>query len=203
MLKNAVKASSPYLFVLIVMAIAIIFSSSFSAEGKGNVAVVDLDLIAAELGRNAAIEAEVSAFITDQNIKLNAFRDQLRGNIEQQTKKLASDSALTEDSEHALASLVQRSDTELNQSIAQAEKSAQLLRQKLVLIFKDEVKPVARSIAKEQGMQIVMIKANGMLDIAPEAEISKMVVDKMLAMPSKLPKDIPSKKDATIESATE
>jgi Skp family chaperone for outer membrane proteins len=150
-------------------------------------------LIAAELGRNAAIESEVSAFIADQNIKLNAFRDQLRANVEQETRKLASGSALTEESKQVLASLVQRSDAELNQSIAQAEKGAQLLRQKLVLIFKDEVKPVARSIAKEQGMQIVMIKANGMLDIAPEAEISKMVVDKMLAMRSELAKDIPAK----------
>jgi len=197
--------NAAYLSVLIVLIIAISFFSPFNTQGKGNVAIVDLDLIAAELGRNTSIDSEVTAFIDEQNIKLNTFRNLLRAKIEQDTKALESDSEATEEAKQALVNLIQRAEAELNQSIAQSEKGAELLRQKLVFTFRDEVKPIARTIAKDEGMQIVMIKANGMLDIAPEADISKKVVEAMLAIRTEPPKDapIPTTDDSTTKSATE
>ena len=149
-------------------------------ENDGRVAIVDLDEIASATGRDKDITQRVQLFVKDEELKLTALRDELRITIEQEEKTLG-EKPSTEQQEK-LNQLSKNSEAKLRQEIAKVEEMAAQLRINLVLEFKKQVEPVARRVATNRGISVIMIKQNAMLYIAPASDITNDVIDEMQKM---------------------
>lgn len=146
-------------------------------HSAGHVAVIDLDKIAAATGRDKLIGQRVLKFTGEQEKTLNKLRDDSRAQVDKQLKQLP-DNASAEAKQKVAASR-RKLEQELGQQISKARQGAGQLRSKLIVDFRGEVEPVARRVAVERGMNIVMIKQNAMLYIDPQADISDAVIDEM------------------------
>ena len=144
-------------------------------NNSGRVAVIDLDEIASVIGRDKVIAERVQSFTREQEAKLTKLRDDLRINIAEEQKKLGKEAAESE--QEKLNQLAQNSEIHLRQEIAKVEEVAGQLRINLVMDFKKEVQPVARRVAAQRGMSVVMIKQNSMLYISPDSDITNDVID--------------------------
>jgi Skp family chaperone for outer membrane proteins len=144
-------------------------------NNSGRVAVIDLDEVASVIGRDKVIAESVQSFAKEQEAKLTLLRDELRINIEQEQNKLGEKPAESE--QVRLNQLAQSSEIKLRQEIAKVEEAAGQLRINLVLEFKKEVEPIARRVATQRGMSLVMIKQNAMLYISPDSDITNDVID--------------------------
>ena len=149
--------------------------TSCDMNNSGRVAIIDLDEIATVIGRDKDIAERVQLFAKEQEAKLIKLRDELRINIEQEQSKLGEQPAESEQAK--LNQLAQTSDIKLRQEIAKVEEIAGQLRVNLVMEFKKEVEPVARRVADQRGMGVVMIKQNAMLYISPDSDITNDVID--------------------------
>jgi Skp family chaperone for outer membrane proteins len=143
----------------------------------GRVAIIDLDKVASAIGRDKLITESVQVFAKEQETILTALRDELRNNLEKETKKIGINPSKS--SKKKIAKLSENSDSKLRQEINKVKDQVARLRVSLVMEFKKEVEPVASLIAAARGMGIVMIKQNFMLSISPESDITNDVVNKL------------------------
>ena len=146
-------------------------------DNSGRVAVIDLDQIASVTGRDKVINESVQTFSKNQQVQLTTLRDQLRNNIEQEQKKLGKKPA--KNKQEKVNQLTQTAELKLRQEVTKVEEAVGQLRVKLVMDFKKEVEPVARRVATQRGMSVIMIKQNGMLYVAPAADITDGVIDEL------------------------
>ena len=150
----------------------------FTFTGCGRdvpVGVIDMLQVAKALGRDKVI-----------NEQLAEYKKQLGAKIGEERQKLG-DSPSPED----LANL---------QRIA-TQKASQLLlkrRGELLLQFRNEVGPLARKIAKERNIQVLLVRNDMVLGIDPVADLTEMVIERMksqpspLAVPARTPSETPT-----------
>lgn len=167
-------------YVTLLLLVLVSLIAGCDRNDSGRVAVIDLDKIASVLGRDKVIAERVQVFATEQESKLTQLRDMLRANLEQEQEKLGEKPAREEQAK--LNQLAQNSEITLRQEVGKVEEAAGQLRISLVMDFKKEVEPVARKIAAQRGMGVIMIKQNAMLYIAPASEITRDVVDALQKM---------------------
>ena len=90
----------------------------------------------------------------------------------------------------SLAQMAAAADRQLQVAIGQANQEANRQRMNLVVQYRDDVRPVAKRIAKEEGLSVVMVPLDGVLYYDPTADITAKVVD---AMPAPKPATQPGK----------
>lgn len=147
----------------------------------GRVAVIDLDKIAAAIGRDKMINARVQEFAKEQEKNLTQLRDELRAQLKEKKQKLG-DSPNDQDLKK-FSQLAETSEIRLRQQIAKVEKVADKLQIKLVLDFKQEVTPYARRVATARCMGIVMIKQNDLMFVNSVSDITDAVIDELQSNP--------------------
>ena len=152
-----------------------------SGDLAGRVAVIDLDTIAAAIGRDKVINTRVQEFAKEQEKKLTQLRDELQAQLAEEKQKLG-DSPNDQD-QKKFSQLAETSEIRLRQQIAKVEKVADNLQVKLVLDFKQEVTPYARRVATARCMGIVMIKQNDLMFINPVSDITDSVIDELQKRP--------------------
>lgn len=160
------------------IALVLIFISFFAGcerNNNGTIAVIDLDKIASATGRDTFIAEQVQLFTTEQEAKLTKLRDNLRFDIEQEKKKL--ESGQVKGGQEDINQLTQSRENMLREEIRKVEEAVGQLRVNLVMDFKKEIEPIARKVANQRGMGVIMIKQNAMLYVAPTSDITSDVVD--------------------------
>lgn len=151
--------------------------SSEPAPSIGNVAVIDLDAVAAAIGRDKLISKRVEEYAKDQEQRLNTLRAEFQRLLGEQKEKLSESSS--DEDRQAFSRLAGESENRLRREIGEVQKSAEELAVSLVMDFKQEVLPVARRVAQGKNMHVVMIKQNAMLYVDPSVEITNDVIDFM------------------------
>jgi Skp family chaperone for outer membrane proteins len=146
-------------------------------HSTGHVAVVDLDKVAAAIGRDKTINERVQSYTKEQEKALTKLRDDSRAQIDKQQKQLPANAS--DEARQKVAVLTQNLELGLRQEIAKAQQGAGQLRTRLAVEFRNELEPVARRIATQRGMDIVMLKQNDMLYVDPQADITDAVIDDM------------------------
>lgn len=155
----------------------------FGGQSSGRVAVVDLDKIAAATGDDKRMGSRVQKYAKEKEAELGKLRDESRAKIEKLRKQLPDNAS--DDAKRKLATTIQKLEGELRQELAKAQQGAREMRGKLGGGFRDDVEPVARRIAADRGMDIVMIKQNAMLYVDPKADITDAVIDALLTSDKK------------------
>jgi Skp family chaperone for outer membrane proteins len=129
---------------------------SAELSAAGSVAVIDLDAVAQQVGRNAEMAELLKQSETALNEQLQAaqksYQDQIHAKREEYGERP------TDEQLHQLAQLQRQANLNLNQARNQAESDLRIQRTQLINRFREEVKPVARAVAAERGLSIVVTK---------------------------------------------
>ena len=146
----------------------------------GAVAVIDLDEIARRLGSDKQIADAVAQRQTALSQRLVDLAKSYSEQIAAQKKALPAEPA--KQSDVTVASWEQQANANLNQVKQQAEADLYNHRLQLVQRFRDQIKPVARRVAQERGLSVIVTKNDSVIyDFTSTADITSAVVDELLA----------------------
>lgn len=150
-------------------------ASQTAASVGGGLAVIDLDQVAKEIGRNTEINDswQVRKNALDQALlKLqNNFNEQI------QAKKAEFGETPTDEQKQQLANMQRDGQNKLVQAGRKAQADLEQYRQQMVARFRDEVRPYAKKVAADKGLAIVIPKNEGfLLSIDPAVDITNDVI---------------------------
>ena len=129
---------------------------SSAKTNMGGVAVIDLDEIAKRLGRDAEMAGSITTRESDLNEKLGVLQTSLRREYDDEERRLAG--APIDEQTTTLQKLQTDHQTRLVQAQRQAQQDFAVYKARVVNGFRDEMKPVARRIAAEKGLGVVVTK---------------------------------------------
>lgn len=141
---------------------------------SGGVAVVDMDKVAADMGRDISIAQELQQYERSLDADLRGKQANYEQLIKEEEIKLGVKP--TDDDKLKFAQLQQRVNMEFRQRLQQASNELQTRRSELIRKFRDEVSPTAMKVAESRGLSVVMIKHEGILDHAKSADITEDVI---------------------------
>lgn len=141
----------------------------------GSVAVIDLNVVAQQLGRDEQIAGALKT--TDASLagQLANYQSQLQQQLAEKKSR----------SEDAKANGIELANFEraLNQQYGKARLTAQQSlanqRRQLLLDFRNEVTPVATEVARKRGLSVVVVKSDALLAHESQIDISNAVVQRM------------------------
>lgn len=138
------------------------------APARG-VAVIDLDAVAAELGR----DKQIAHAVQQRQKALNDRLVQLANGYVSQLEQHREASKEEEANKVQLAQYQEKANKSLGQARRQAEQDLSAHRLRLVQQFRSAVRPVARKIAEEKGYSLIITMQDGLLlDYEPDADIT-------------------------------
>lgn len=141
--------------------------------------VVDLVAVAKALGRDEVMERQLQQARANLNAQLQAIGADLQEQLEEERERL--EQAGNEDAPKRLEALTREANLQLRQTRLAANQRAQAYRNELVRSFQEDVRAVARQIAKGRGAQSVVSANAGMLWFDPETDITDEVIADMRA----------------------
>ena len=131
-------------------------AESASVSQTGGVAVIDLDEVARQLGRELSIKQSLTAREANLNQQLETLRVSYANLLNQRKQELTEQPASSE------VAQVQAFEQQAVAKIQEARQQAQnhLLTQKrdLITAFREEVKPIAAEVAATRGLSLVVSK---------------------------------------------
>jgi Skp family chaperone for outer membrane proteins len=168
------------------------FGGKDDAEAKsdkpvsGRVAVVDLDEVARRLGRDQVMVSTLKQTEQTLNEKLEVVQASYVKQIEQKQEKLGVGQEgieVSEDDSKTLLGMKRQAGLNLNQARKQAINTLNQHRLQLIVSYRKEVKPVAREVAKERGLSVVLTKNDNLLFVHEDAvDITDEVAKRMRAI---------------------
>lgn len=150
------------------------------AAASGTVAVIDLDEIARRLGSDRQIAEAVTQRQTALSQQLVDLAKSYSTQIAEQKAKLAAAEGQT--AEVTVASWEKQASANLTQVKHRAEADLANHRAQLVQKFRDQIKPVARRVAQQRGLSVIVTRNDSVVyDFSSNADITDAVVDELLA----------------------
>jgi len=153
-----------------------------SEKPAGGVAVIDLDSIASRLGHTAEINQAIAKKKNYLNRQL-AIRQKEYEDDYDRLKELYGEKPTEKETEK-----LKSTDRQLGIQLTEAQRNAQNeladYRQSLVNSFREEVRPVAKSVASERGFTIVITRdQHTMLSVDTSADITEAVIANLSSRP--------------------
>jgi Skp family chaperone for outer membrane proteins len=192
-------------FVLFsIVALAAVISVGCGGKGGSGsgVAVVDLDRIATAMGwiddlqkglqaTDAELRAQLDQILRTSlktiedaktqvgaDAKLNA--DQITQLNSIQDPRELEKLPLTKEQRDKLLETVNRANQTWQQSVNSYQQTLQARRQSLILTYREKIRPVARRVAADRGMNVVMTPSDSLLYFDPQsADITDQVIDEL------------------------
>jgi Skp family chaperone for outer membrane proteins len=155
---------------------------------RGNVAILDLQAVAARLGRSDEMKEVLSERGEELQSKLSTLKGDLQTKLDQKSKEIEEANGVADPKK--LAQLQQDARGELNRALQQAQGELQKEARRTVMRFREEVKPVARRVARDRGLQIILTKNEAVVfeyDSAvdmTDAVVGEMIVREGAAKPA-------------------
>lgn len=151
-----------------------------ATRAGGTVAVIDLDGIAATIGRAETIKNSITAKQTEFNTQLTAAQENINAQIK--AKQAEYGEKPTAEQNQILQQMRSKGGSQLIQARQKAQILLQQHQTQVVNEFRNEVKPHAQAVAKEMGYLVVLVKNDQLVfTYAASADISDAVAAKMQA----------------------
>ncbi len=190
-LESILTKYSPVLSLMVIVAMVIlVMNGGVSRDGIGATAIVDLDKVAVAIGRSDVITDEVDAFISAEEEKLQATKQEFIALIEKVQQTIGEEPNQEESKQ--LVQLTRKSNIELQKIAGAIRNSTDQLKVALVSQFRNEVEPIVRQVAEARSFSLVEIKSPGYIYIKSEIDISDDVIDKLLMLKSSDKNDLAS-----------
>ena len=152
-----------------------------ASAGKSGIAIIDLDKIAHELGSDKQIATAIKQRESALNSKLTEVAQAYSAALQKQKEEL--ESAETQDGGAVqLASYEKQAVQKLNSVKSQAQQNLALHRSQLINKFREAVRPAARKVARDRGLNVIVTKQDSLVyDFEPECDITDEVVQVLRA----------------------
>lgn len=157
-----------------------ISASLLSGSSAGGIAVVDLDEVARQLGRDAEMVNSIQTQAGQLSQKLTAVQQDANQKLQQIRASLGEQP--TEDQAKQFLQIQRNAALQLNQLRQRAESSLGQHRLQLVGQFREQTKPIATKVAKEKGLTTVFTRNDAVVFSFDDAvDITDEVVAEMKA----------------------
>lgn len=154
---------------------------------QGGVAIVDVDAVAREIGADKQVLDALKQAQDNLNTRLKDTQSAMQKQFDEAVAKAGGDKA-SDEQKQQLAQFNQRLQDQFSQYKGQAQVTLNREQAKLVLAFREKVRPVALEIAKGKGLDVVLQKSDQVIGFAESVEISKEVAEKLKAQQAAEPK---------------
>ncbi len=159
-----------------------------TVASTGGMAVIDLNEIAKQTGRDTEITEAIRQHEAKLNQQLLDMQAQAKQQFDDQKAQVELRPALSAEDEQARQAELDRYEKQLNGQLAQAQaeakRSALAYRQTLAKKFRDDVKKVAREAASDLGTTTILIKQDFLLSVDPTIDITDTVATRMASRPA-------------------
>jgi Skp family chaperone for outer membrane proteins len=154
------------------------------AADPGRVAVIDLDAVAKKLGRDVQMSNATKQQADLLSEQLKQYQIGLRGQYDQKKNEFGAEPPETQEElkkQQAELQLIDRQlGTQLNQARVKAQQNLNASKLRLIHQFREEVKPVAQSVATELGLSMVVTKNDSVVFAFSSAvDITDRVAERM------------------------
>lgn len=136
------------------------------STGNGPVAVIDLDAVAKQLGRDKRIVQMIEERQVSLNSQMMKTQDSL---IQQLNQKKVEFGDLSEEEATQLSQLQKQANAILTTTRAQAQSNLTQFQQEVVDRFRAEAKPIAMELAAKKGCRVVLSKNDSVVFAFDEA----------------------------------
>ena len=151
------------------------FGGSSASSTRGGLAVVDLDKVAAETGKN--IQMKEVFQLQENSVKQQLAQAQFSLNSQLDTKNKEFGETPTEEQQKELAQFRYKANTAFGNLQNQAGTKLNQYRQDQIAKFRTEIKPIAQEIALKRGLSVVIPKNDGLLlAVDPGVDITEDVI---------------------------
>ena len=150
-------------------------NSPAAATARGGMAVVDLDKVAAETGRDRQLAQSLELAQNSLNQSLQKTVESAKEQLN--AKKKANGSSPTEEEQKEFSLMERSAMTQLTQIQNKARAEYEQYKQVQIAKFRAELKPITQEIASKRGLSIVIPKNEGLLlSVDPGVDITDEVV---------------------------
>lgn len=174
MLMNSCRVTLGILVALNLAFVTGCGDSGGGSQAAGGVAVVDMDAVAKDLGRDIAIAQELQQYERSLDADLRGKQADYERIIKEEEIKLGVKPS--DEDKAKFAQLQQRVGMDFRQRMQKAGNDLQERRGELIRKFREDISPTALKVADSRGLTVVMIKHEGILDFAKTADITEDVV---------------------------
>jgi Skp family chaperone for outer membrane proteins len=151
------------------------FGGSSASAPRGGLAVVDLDKVAAETGKD--IQMKEVFQLQENSVKQQLSKVAFSANSQLEAKSKEYGETPSEDQQKELARFRLNASNTLTQLQSQANSKLGQYRQDQIAKFRTEIKPIAQEIAAKRGLSVVIPKNEGLLlAVDPGVDITEEVI---------------------------
>ncbi len=150
---------------------------ALTQKTTGGLAVIDLDAVASQLGRDADITKQLKAKQDELNGKIVQAKNIFVNQIKTKQKEFGAEPTLEQ--KQQLQAMEVQANMTLKQAQSQAVQILQTHRSKLIRAFRDQVTPYAKQVAAQKGMTTIVPKSEMIMSVESSAEISTQVAELM------------------------
>ncbi len=151
------------------------FGGSSASSSHGGLAVVDLDKVAAETGKD--IQMKEIFQLQENSVKQQLVKAQFSANSQLEEKKKDFGDTPTDEQKKELAQFHYNATNALGKLQNQASAKLSQARQDQIAKFRTEIKPIAQEIAAKRGLSVVIPKNDGLLlAVDPGVDITEAVI---------------------------
>lgn len=145
---------------------------------RGNVAVIDLDGLAQQIGRDVVMNESIAERERVLNEQLKGIQDSLTKQLTDKQNEFGD--APDDEQTKILLELQQQANFNLNQMRTTARTNLASHRQDLIRKFREETRPIAQQVAKEHGFDVVVTKNDSVLFVfQDEVDITNDVLARL------------------------
>lgn len=149
--------------------------SGSPAASRGGMAVVDLDKVAIDTGRDIRLNQSLETARNSLNETYSKSVESAKSIID--TKKKEFGEQPSDDEKKQLANMERNAVSQLSQIQNAAQAKYEQYKQTQIARFRNELKPIAQEIAAKRGLSIVIPKNEGLLlSVDPGVDITEDVV---------------------------
>ncbi len=151
---------------------------------QGNVAIVDLDEVANQLGLGEQWSAELSETQSAVKQQLVGFQQKLNEQLEQKHSEIATSvgtaNQLPEDQKVRLATYQEELNKKLRQAQTKAQQHLSQQRSQIIKSYRRQAEQICAEVAQQRGFDIVLTKNQSVvLTHTPGADITSEVAERM------------------------
>ncbi len=175
-----------WIFVVVALQICSLGCSS-STTTQGNVAVVDLDEVAKQLGLSEKWSADLANRQSKVNEQLVGFQQQLNQQLKAKHAEVVaahhSEAALPQEQQAQLATYHRELNGKLQQAKAEAEQHITAARTQIIHNFRKQAKQISMEVALQNGYDIVLTKNDSVvLNYSPNSDITAKVIQRLQSL---------------------
>ena len=183
--------------VFATVAMAIVLSG---CKPTGRSVVLDLDAVAKATGRDVLIGRAVESATHQLNVQLVQAARDMDEEIKQLQAKIGTSPTPQQQAELQRARARAQQNIQNNKLVAETARNR--VRAEQILLFRNEVRPIAAEIARQHNAEIVIIPNDNVVWHATSVDITGEVITQWRARPATTTSPAPSRDETSTSSGT-